>query len=103
MDATAARRGTPVGLGARVLPTLEGSRKMGLDVPAWLSAGLLDYVAKMFEQNEHLDPDLPFEETAALARQHGCFVYPAVRPFRYVGFLTGSTQGDFFRVTSSGR
>ena len=82
VDATAARRGTPVGLGARVLPTLEGSSKMGLDVPTWLSAGLLDYVAPMFEQNEHLDPDLPFEETAALARQHGCFIYPAVRPFR---------------------
>jgi hypothetical protein len=39
------------------------------DLTAHGQAGLLDYVTPLFEQNEHMDPDLPFEGTAALVRK----------------------------------
>ena len=38
----APRRGTAVGLGLRVLPTLKGSMQLGLDVEAILKAGLVE-------------------------------------------------------------
>ena len=82
VDAEATRRGTPVGLGLRVLPTLNGSRLLGMDVEGILSDGLVDFIVPIFYVNEHQDPMLEVEPLAALAHRHDAWCYPAVRPFQ---------------------
>ena len=81
VDDTARQRGRAIGLGVRVLPTLAGNRQAGLDLPAWLEEGLVDFVVPIFYANENMDQNLPFEEVAALAHSRDCYVYPGVRPF----------------------
>ena len=81
VDDIARHRGRPVGLGVRVLPTLNGNRQAGLDLPAWLEAELVDFVVPIFYADENMDQNLPFEEVASLAHSHACYVYPGVRPF----------------------
>lgn len=81
VDETARRRGRPIALGVRVLPTLPGNAKAGLDVPDWLEQGLVDFLVPIFYVDESMDQDLPFEGLARLAHAHDACVYPAVRPF----------------------
>ena len=81
VDETARRRGRPIGLGVRVLPTPTGNRLAGLDVPAWLDEDLVDFLVPIFYIDEHMDQNLPFEALASLAHAHDCRVYPGVRPF----------------------
>ena len=81
VDAEATRRGRPVALGLRILPTLAGGLQLGVDVSAILSAGLLDFIVPLFYVNEHMDPMLAVEPLAALAHRHQAWCYPAVRPF----------------------
>lgn len=80
-DQSARRRGRPIALGVRVLPTLAGNTKAGLGVAAWLEEGLVDFLVPLFYIDENMDQNLPFEELAALAHAHDCCIYPGVRPF----------------------
>ncbi len=79
VEGAAQARGRPIVLGARVLPTLDGNRGMGMDVPAWLQEGLLDFVVPNFYGYHHLDADFPFKWLVELARPTGCQVYPALQ------------------------
>jgi hypothetical protein len=81
VDETARRQGRPIALGVRVLPTLTGTTRMGLDLPAWLEEDLVDFIVPIYYANENMDQNLPFEELASLAHAHDCCVYPGVRPF----------------------
>ena len=75
-------RGRKLLLGARVYQTLEECHSQGLDVPTWISEGLLDYVAPADVM--HADFNAPYEQFASLARQGDCLVYPGVLPWSSV-------------------
>ena len=66
-------------IGARVFPTLEECLFLGLDVPTWISEGLLDYVSP--QDVMYADFNVPFEEFAALTRDSKCMLYPAMLPW----------------------
>ena len=76
LDAYGETRGRRIQLGARVFSTLEECLDMGLDVPAWIAAGLLDYVSPM--DTMFCDFNAPWEEFGALTRQSGCMLYPTL-------------------------
>ena len=71
-------RGRPMLLGARVLPTLSGNLAVGLDVPTWLSEGLLDFVVPNFYSDHQVNSAFPFEWLLDPAHQSGCEVYPGL-------------------------
>lgn len=79
VESAASRRKRPIALGARVLPTLEGNLDAGLDVPAWTSEGLLDFLVPAIYGDRHMDMDLPFEWLLGLTQNSGCEVYPALQ------------------------
>ncbi|MBD05774.1 MAG: hypothetical protein CME24_15650 [Gemmatimonadetes bacterium] len=81
VDEAARRRGRPIALGVRVLPTPAGNQKAGLDVPVWLEEDLVDFIVPIFYVDENMDQNLPFEALSQLAHRHDCYVYPGVRPF----------------------
>ncbi len=75
----AQRRGRPIALGVRVLPTLSGNLAEGLDVPAWVKEGLLDFVAPVLYGPRRMDVDFPFEWLVDLTQPTACEVYPALQ------------------------
>ena len=78
-DETAAARGRPLEIGARILPTREGNLAQGLDVAAWIQDGLLDFVAPTIYQDHQVDANLPFEWLVDLADGTDCHVYPTLQ------------------------
>jgi len=79
LAAKAKERGQPLILGARVFQTLEESRNMGLDVAAWISEGLIDYVAP--NDTMYSEPNARHEEFSRLTRQQDCLLYPGLLPW----------------------
>ena len=75
VDAASAKRGRPIALGARVLPTREGNMAAGMDVTAWIEQGSLDFVVPTVYQDRQLDADLPFEWVVDVAHANRCKVY----------------------------
>ena len=74
----AVARGKKMLLGARVYETLEECHDQGLDVPTWISEGLVDYVAP--SEVMHSTPNATYEEFAELTRSNGCMLYPGMLP-----------------------
>ena len=66
-DETAAKRGRPIEIGARILPTRAGNLAQGLDVAAWIQDGLLDFVVPTIYQDHQVDANFPFEWLVDLA------------------------------------
>ena len=79
VDAASKRKGKTIALGARVLPTLEGNRAAGIDVPAWIDQSLLDFVVPTIYQDMQMDADLPFEWLVELTKDTPCEVYPSLQ------------------------
>ena len=79
VEKAAEAHGRPIALGAKVLPTLAGNVAAGLDVPAWIGEGLLDFVVPNFYIDHQIDADFPFEWLVELARSTGCQVFPALQ------------------------
>ncbi|HAB12968.1 MAG TPA: hypothetical protein DCE47_14885 [Planctomycetaceae bacterium] len=79
VDKAGRSRGKRLLIGARVSPTLEECLFLGLDVPTWISEGLLDYVSP--QDVMYADFNVPFEEFAALTRKSKCMLYPAMLPW----------------------
>ena len=96
----AARRGKPIDIGARLLPTLKANNDTGFDVETWLEKGLLDFVVPNVYSHMPIDPDFPFEWVLNLARVGGCEVYPAM------GSVLGANREeyaglDYYRAAAS--
>ena len=76
-------RGSAVGkklvLGARVFSTVDECAQLGLDVRAWISQGLLDYVSP--QDTMYCDFNLPYHEWTALTRASDCMLYPGMLPW----------------------
>ena len=68
--------GRRIQLGARVFSTVDECLDMGLDVPKWISAELLDYVSPM--DTMFCDFNAEYEEFADLTRQSSCMLYPTL-------------------------
>ena len=64
---------------ARVPPTIEGCRRLGLDVETWVREGLLDIVAPMSDR-DLIDINLPVENWVELSRGTDCKVYTCLSP-----------------------
>ena len=77
--ATLDKRGDKLILGARVFSTIEECAHLGLDLPAWIGAGLVDYVSP--QDTMYADFNLPYEPWAALTRDSGCMLYPGLQPW----------------------
>jgi hypothetical protein len=93
VERTSQARGRPIVLGARVLPTRSANLAAGLDVPTWLSDGLLDFVVPNFYGDYQIDADFPFEWLVELARGTDCQVFPALHS--RVGLARESRKGAF--------
>ena len=100
VNQAARRRGRPIALGVRVLPTLKGNTQAGLSLPAWLDEGLVDFIVPIFYIDENMDQNLPFEELACLAHAHDCCVYPGVRPFYRKEFERQSASQAMYRAAA---
>ena len=66
-------------LGARVFQTLEECDSMGLDVPAWIAEGFIDYVSPA--DTMYCEPNVPLEAFSRLTRSTPCFLYPGLLPW----------------------
>lgn len=75
------RPGTPGQIGARVYPTEELNLNAGLDVRAWLEAGLFDYVVPMVYLSFVLDAHMPFDWLIETAHDNDVSVYPMLQPY----------------------
>jgi hypothetical protein len=82
LDEKGPLKGKRLLLGARVFSTLDECHHLGLDVPAWIAEGLIDYLSPqdvMFS-----DFNAPYTEFAALTRASNCLLYPALLPWTSV-------------------
>jgi hypothetical protein len=79
VDKAAQKRGRPMALGARVLPTLDGNLAAGLDVATWIREDLLDFVVPNLYIDNQVDADFPFEWLVDLAHETKCEVYPCLQ------------------------
>lgn len=79
VDAAAEKKGKKIAFGVRVLPTLEGNRAAGMDVPAWIEQGSLDFVVPLVYEDRQLDADAPIEWLVDAARDTRCRVYATLQ------------------------
>jgi hypothetical protein len=79
VDAASTKKGKKIALGARVLPTLEGNRAAGMDVPAWIKQGSVDFVVPTVYQDRQIDADFPIEWLIEAAKANGCKVYASLQ------------------------
>ena len=66
-------------LAARTPPTIEGCRKLGLNIVDWVRDGLIDVLVPESD-SMLIDVDLPVEEWVDAAKGTGCQVYPCISP-----------------------
>ena len=87
LNALGEARGKPLGLSVRVPNTIEGCRRLGLDVPEWIEAGFVDIVvpSTFFAQ----DTEENVSEWVALAGGTPTRIHPAIEE----AYRTGATQG----------
>ena len=79
LDQRGADRGRRLQLGVRVPQTIAECHDVGLDVPAWIAAGLVDYVAPMDAMYSDFNP--AYQEFSSLAAGSSCRFYPGVLPY----------------------
>lgn len=87
LDRIGAKRNRPLGLSVRVPNTVEGARRLGLDVPAWIDEHLVDIVVPSTFFNADLEEDV--SEWVELARGRGVRINPAIEE----GYQAGHTGG----------
>ena len=79
LDQRGADRGRRLQLGVRVPQTVAECHDVGLDVPAWIAARLVDYVAPMDSMYSDFNP--AYEEFSSLTAGSSCRFYPGVLPY----------------------
>ena len=73
------RKGRKLVLGVRVPATIDECADLGLDVPAWISEGLIDHLSP--QDSMYTDFNLPYEPWAHLTRTSDCMLYPVFQPW----------------------
>ena len=79
LDDEGRRKGRELLLGVRVPETVDECRDCGLDVPAWITTGILDYVSP--GNAMYSNHNARWEEFSRLAEGTGCRLLPGVMPF----------------------
>ena len=72
------QKGRDLILGVRVLQQLKGCQQVSLDIPTWITEGLIDYVAP--GDFGFTDFNETYEDFTSIARVHNCYVYPQLQP-----------------------
>ena len=75
------RHAGPGQVGARVYPTEAINLAAGLDVKAWLEAGLVDFVVPMIYGHFVIDGDMPIDWLIESAHASDVSVYPMIEPY----------------------
>ena len=78
LDAAGKQKGRNLILGVRVIEQLKGCQQVSLDVPTWITEGLIDYVAP--GDFGFTDFNEKYEDFTSIARAHNCYVYPQIQP-----------------------
>ena len=81
LNVIGAERGRPYTFVAHVMDSLETSLRLGQDVEAWLSEGLIDVLAVGMG---YLPYVLKLDQWRALGQEHGVPVYPSVNTNTYI-------------------
>ena len=92
VDEAAKKRGKPIVLGARILPTEPGNQAQGIDVATWIKEGLLDFVVPNFYIDHQVDSDFPFEWLVELSKNTSCEVYPCLQSRTWLGMRDSRTR-----------
>ena len=79
LDDEARRKGRELLLGVRVPETVDECRDCGLDVPTWITAGILDYVSP--GNTMYSNHNARWEEFSRLTEGTACRLLPGVLPF----------------------
>ena len=102
LDEIGRAKGRKLTLLARVLPSLELNRKIGLDVPAWIRAGWVDVIAPATRGYLDISADLtPFVE---LARGTGVEISGGLSDLyvrAYTGTKTGRASIEMLRAAAA--
>ena len=79
LDEHGRTRGRRLELGALVPQTVEECHILGLDLPAWIGAGLVDFVSPMDSSFSDFNP--AYEDFSALTAGSPCRLVPGVQPY----------------------
>ena len=93
LDEIGARKGKQIGLSVRVPNTLDGSRRLGLDVATWMAEDLIDIVVPSTFFAADLEEDI--SEWAALARNTPVRINPAIEEAYRAGHTAGVTRSSY--------
>ena len=79
LDDEGRQKGRKLILGVRVPETIDECRDCGLDIPAWIAAGILDYVSPANAM--YANHNAQWEEFSSLTEGTSCLLLPGVMPF----------------------
>ena len=79
LDDEARRKGKELLLGVRVPETVDECHDCGLDIPAWITTGILDYVSPANAM--YANHNAQWEEFSSLTEKTSCLLLPGVMPF----------------------
>jgi len=87
LDRVGEERGRPVGLAVRVPTTIDGGKRLGLDVAPWIGEGLVDLVVPSCFFAQDMEEDVG--EWVEGTQGTGVQIYPAIEE----GYRAGHTSG----------
>ena len=79
LDDEGRRKGKDLLLGVRVPETVEECHDCGLDIPTWITTGILDYVSPA--NTMYANHNAQWEEFSSLTAGTNCLLLPGVMPF----------------------
>ena len=79
LDDEGRKKGKKLLLGVRVPETIEECHDCGLDIPTWITTGILDYVSPA--NTMYANHNAQWEEFSSLTKGTSCLLLPGVMPF----------------------
>ncbi|MYB48282.1 MAG: family 10 glycosylhydrolase [Dehalococcoidia bacterium] len=79
LDDEGRNKGRKLLLGVRVPETIEECHDCGLDIPTWITTGILDYVSPA--NTMYANHNAQWEEFSSLTKGTSCLLLPGVMPF----------------------
>ena len=79
LDDEGRKKGKRLLLGVRVPETIEECHDCGLDIPTWITTGILDYVSPA--NSMYANHNAQWEEFSSLTEGTSCLLLPGVMPF----------------------
>ena len=79
LDDEGRKKGRKLLLGVRVPETIEECHDCGLDIPTWITTGILDYVSPA--NTMYANHNAQWEEFSSLTKGTSCLLLPGIMPF----------------------